>query len=151
MTCRSRSFLCIQKPDTEIQISSEGQPDQIGNLQLCSQRIHLPEGQNHPQYQSPQQQQPDKSKPVGLGVEENGTPEEIHHQLGNEEIQSPASLLGRRGKIDSCCPNAHQCIQYRPDDGKCPAGRRQWRLNNGLRINIGAFSGKPSGEGTYGL
>ena len=114
-------MLSVQIPDTKIQIGCKGQPDQIGYLQFCGRRICFPEDKDHPQYQCPQKQQPEKCEAVGLGIEEDGTPEEIYRQLCDKKIQSQTPGLGGRCKINSCCSDTHQRKQHCPDNRKHPA------------------------------
>ena len=74
-------FLLIQIPYAQVQIGGKGQPDQIGDLKISGKWIWFAESKNHPQYQCPQQKQPEKSKAIGLGIEEYETPKEIYNKL----------------------------------------------------------------------
>ncbi len=141
----------VQIPNTKIQIGCKGQPEQIGNLQFCGQRICFPECQCHPQHQSPQKQQPQEGKSIGFGIEENGTPEEIYHQLDNKKIQTQTACFGRSCQTDSGGTYAHEGVQKRPYHREYPAGRGERRFYNTLGIKFGSFSGKPSGQDAYSL
>ena len=48
-----------------------------------------------------------KSEKICLRIEENQTPEEIDNQLCYINVQSPVSLCGLRGSIDSCGADSH--------------------------------------------
>lgn len=144
-------MLLVQIPDTQIQIGSKGQPDQIGNLQFGCQRIHLSEGKDHPKHQPPQKQQPEKGKAEGLGVEEDRTPEKIDHKLCDEEVQSQTPGFGWRSLINPCRSDTHQCEQDRPDHRKYPTRRRQRRFRNGLAVKGGTVPGQPAGKCAYGF
>ena len=113
--------------------------------------IRFPEGQRHCQYQRQKKQQPEESEFEGLQVKEYGTPEEIHHQLGNKQIQSQASGFGRQRHIDPGRANAHQCEEKGPHHGKYPSGRRQWRLDDGLTVDLCAVSGDPARKSSDGF
>ena len=115
--------MSVQVPDTKIQISGKGQPQQIGDLQFCRRQICFPENRNHQQYQDPQQHQPEERKTKSLQVEKNRTPKEIHHQLGNEEIQPLAAGSGGFREIDSGGTYTHEGIQKDPYHRKNPTGR----------------------------
>ena len=52
------NFLSIQHPDPITQVCRKGQPQQVGDLKQCCQRIDFPKGQDHPQNQKPEQKQP---------------------------------------------------------------------------------------------
>lgn len=55
----------IQIPNTEVQVSGEGEPEQIGDLKFCRKGIPFSEGKNHGQYKNPKKDEPQKRKNVG--------------------------------------------------------------------------------------
>ena len=59
----------VQRPYTEIEVSGEAHPQQIGHLEPGGPFIHLAEGEQHPQNEGPQDGQPDQGQTEGLGVE----------------------------------------------------------------------------------
>lgn len=79
------------------------------------------------------------------------TPEEIDNQLCNKNIQSPVSLCGPRGQIDSCGADSHQRIQNAPDNRKKESWRRQRRLWDARAENLHAILWQPTREGANGF
>ena len=55
---RQSSHLAIEKPDAEIEVSGEQDPNQVGDLQARRDAVRLPERQRHLQNQNPERDQP---------------------------------------------------------------------------------------------
>lgn len=70
--------------------------------------IHPAEGENHPQNQPSQRQQPGKCKAEVLQVEKDDAPEKVECQLRAKELQTPHPGIGWRGQADARCAEAHQ-------------------------------------------
>ena len=51
----------------------------------------MPEQKDYAKYQTPEQEQPQKRKPIGFGVEKYETPEEIDSQLNDKNVQTATS------------------------------------------------------------
>ena len=60
-------------------------------MQRCGHGVNSPEQKDHAKYQTPEQEQPQKRKPIGFGVEKYETPEEIDSQLNDKNIQTATS------------------------------------------------------------
>ena len=100
-------FALIELPHGETQISGEGQPDKIRNLQPCRRWVNFAEGKDHQKYSNPKRRQPEESKTVSLQIEENQTPEEVQHQLYDKKIQSLLLLRRIQRKGNSGGADAH--------------------------------------------
>lgn len=111
-------LLLVQHPYAVIQVGGKGDPEQVGNLHPCGQRVHLAEGDDHPHNQPPQNQQPNQCGAEGLQIEKQNAPKEVKGQLEQKDAQAIGALTGGGSQIDPSGPNSHQSEQNAPDDGK---------------------------------
>lgn len=78
---RTRACLTVEQINAQIQISGEGHPQQIWNLQQRRCFIDFRECDYHGENQHPQNNKPDKREQICLHVKENQAPNKIKNQL----------------------------------------------------------------------
>lgn len=139
-------LLSVQHPYAIIQVSGESDPEQVGNLHPGGQRVDLAEGDNHPQDQPPQNQQPDQCGAEGLQIEKQNAPKEVKGELEQEDAQAIGALTRGGSQVDPSGPNSHQSKQNAPDDGKYKGGRGKRGLNDTFTVRLCSIPGQPAGQ-----
>ena len=144
-------ILRIEPPYPQIEVCGKCHPKEIGNLQLRSRLIHLPEREDHQKNQSPQRNQPDEGEAKVLEIEKQDAPEKIKGQLKEEKPQTSRAGAGCRRQINSRRSDPHQGKENAPYDREYDARWRERRLLNGCIVDFAPFPCQPPGKSPDGF
>ena len=121
-----RSALAVEKVDGDVEVSCEGDPEGIGDLQIGGDGTDAAVEQDGAHDKDKEQKQPDKGEEEKTEAEEENAPKEVDDERGGVGGKAVACGVGVASavEVDERCADAHEDVEDAPDDGEQNGGRR---------------------------